>query len=264
MRTNDTYTNALKRQPTCGKAVEKHKYTKIVATAAISAFVVCVLLVKVIIPEVKYINAVEMYGEEFVQEFQSLNVGDHIVLGAYEQDNNMQNGQEGIEWVVLTRDDNKVLVISKYAIDCLPFNKTNGKVPWSNCTLRTWLNNDFIHKAFSAEEQRLLVTTKVSPYLHPEHPRTDQGGLTKDKVFLLSVVEANRYGISGRRWTSTAYARAQAGNYRNSSEEWVRLRTSFINQITAAVIQEDGSVDHGIDVNHACCIRPVMWISLGF
>lgn len=256
---------AEEEQIAARKAQEKRKRTKILAVAAISVIVIfIILLVTVIIPNVKYNNAVEMYGEEFVQDFQSLDVGDQLVLGTYEQDNNMQNGQEGIEWVVLARDGNKVLVISKYAIDCLPYNKIYSEVSWANCTLRTHLNFDFIHRAFTPEEQKLLVTTKVSPDPHPEKPWTDQGSSTKDKVFLLSVAEANQYGISGRRWTSTAYTLAQAGTYKKVCEDWLRLRTSFSNQITASVIQEDGSVDHGIDVHYACCIRPVMWLSLGF
>ena len=42
-------------------------------------------------------------------------VGDEIVFGTYEQDGDSNNGTEDIDWIVLDRNDNKALVISKYS-----------------------------------------------------------------------------------------------------------------------------------------------------
>ena len=43
-------------------------------------------------------------------------VGDIIQFGHYEQDNNLDNGSEAIEWIVLDYDEanHKVLLLSKY------------------------------------------------------------------------------------------------------------------------------------------------------
>lgn len=48
-------------------------------------------------------------------------VGDTVLLGTYEQDGQEANGREPIEWVVLDRQDNTMLLISTYALDCVDF-----------------------------------------------------------------------------------------------------------------------------------------------
>ncbi|MBQ5607687.1 MAG: hypothetical protein IIU86_01525 [Oscillospiraceae bacterium] len=62
--------------------------------------------------------------------------GDVITFGTYEQDNNLDNGAETIEWLVLNREGNKALVISKYCLEQMPFNNTLAPVTWENCTIR--------------------------------------------------------------------------------------------------------------------------------
>ena len=72
-------------------------------------------------------------------------VGHYVSFGKYEQDNNTSNGKEKIEWLVLEVKDGKALVISKYALDCKPYNTSSTNVTWETCSLRNWLNNDFIN-----------------------------------------------------------------------------------------------------------------------
>lgn len=62
--------------------------------------------------------------------------GDVITFGAYEQDGNSSNGTEAIEWIVLERDGNKVLVLSLYCHEQMPFNNTLAPVTWEKCSLR--------------------------------------------------------------------------------------------------------------------------------
>ena len=52
----------------------------------------------------------------------SVNIGDYVTFGTYEQDNNLKNGAEAIEWQVLDKKDCKVLLLSKYALDAKPYN----------------------------------------------------------------------------------------------------------------------------------------------
>ena len=141
------------------------------------------------------------------------NVGESVFFGTYEQDNNTDNGQEGIEWVVLAKEDDKLLVISKYALDCQPYNTEWTDVTWENCTLREWLNDEFFQMAFSEDEQAMIPTVTIAnedtQYYYKEtdlflyysfqeengYERriTDGGADTQDKVFLLSAFEAENY-----------------------------------------------------------------------
>ena len=69
--------------------------------------------------------------------------GDIITFGKYEQDNKKSNGKEDIEWIVLAREGNKVLVLSRYALASKPYNNKKTDVTWETCSLRKWLDKDF-------------------------------------------------------------------------------------------------------------------------
>ena len=196
-------------------------------------------------------------------------IGSIIKLGKYEQDNNTSNGSEDIEWIVLAKDIDKMLVISDKAIDCKPYNTSSANVTWETCSLRNWLNNDFINSAFSATEKTMISSVKVSADKNPDYD-TDAGNDTEDKVFLLSIEEANRYFKydSERRCIPTEYAKANgAFTYKIDGTTncfwWLRSQGGCSNK-SASVVNSDGTVNkygNAVDDNRDC-VRPAMWISL--
>ena len=117
-------------------------------------------------------------------------VGTYVTFGSYEQDNDLSNGKEDIEWLVLAREDNKALLISRYSLDNKPYSEHEKDVPWENCSLRKWLNDNFLNEAFSSDEQNSIITSVVTADENPYH-QLSQGNDTMDKVFILSVIEAN-------------------------------------------------------------------------
>ena len=65
---------------------------------------------------------------------QKAKVGDYVLFGAYEQDNDLDNGKEAIEWRVLDKKDDKILVISRYALDYMDFNEVSqDSFMWQDC-----------------------------------------------------------------------------------------------------------------------------------
>lgn len=170
---------------------EEIKQKKLKKVFIIITSIICVLLIfgvvlkSVIIPSVMYHSAVKMVAngeyKEAIDKFESLgdykdcknkaneafekykikkikeaNVGDIIYYGSYEQDNNISNGKENIEWRVLAKENNRILGISDKALDCKPFNETKENVTWRTCTLRKWLNDDFFNSAFSNAEKSVF------------------------------------------------------------------------------------------------------------
>ncbi len=139
-----------------------------------------------------------------------------VTLGSFEQDNNDTNGSEPIEWIILFSDEDKALVISKYVLDCLPFNKGFAESNWENSSVRKALNSDFLNAAFTAEEQARIIETDI-PSVEPDayiEQRTaeikaeqaaagtegENTGIleievpgTRDRVFLLSDFEVKKY-----------------------------------------------------------------------
>ena len=50
----------------------------------------------------------------------------YVTFGHYEQDNDLTNGKEPIEWRVLKEEGGEVMLITRYALDAKPYNETAG------------------------------------------------------------------------------------------------------------------------------------------
>ena len=237
---------------------------------SIIAAIVCVCIVFLLVRQ-------EVVKQQKISEkteiLKSVEVGDTVTFGTYEQDDNISNGKEDIEWLVLAKEENKIFVISDKALDCKLYDTSYTSVTWETCSLRAWLNNDFLNTAFDAAEKKMIMNTKVSADKNPEYD-TDPGNETTDKLFLLSISEVTEYfdDDESRKCVPTAYAKAR-GTYtsnRNktvSGEETCRwwLRSPGDIQSTVAFINYDGSVyKFGSSAyrNYDDAVRPAMWITI--
>ena len=202
---------------------------------------------------------------KFKETLKGIKVGNYIKFGEYEQDNNTANGKEDIEWLVLEVKDGKALVISKYALDCKPYNTSDTAVTWEICTLRKWLNNDFLGSAFSANEKAMIPTVTVSADKNPDWS-TNPGNATQDQVFLLSITEVNKYfsSDSARQCEPTDFAVANGAGKRDNGNCWWWLRSPGFDQGDAASVNFYGFVyEFGLDVNDGdLVVRPALWIDL--
>lgn len=206
-------------------------------------------------------------GEENIESdniFAVAEVGDYVYFGSYEQDNDTSNGTEAIEWLVLTKEENRALVVSKYALDCKPYNEIKTSVRWQDSTLRVWLNNEFYNSAFSADERgRILLSDN-------ENLGTavgiSGGDNTEDRVFLLSVDELSYFGDAENRACSvTDYAVAHGAIKHESSGNcmwW--LRSIGYSPMYGSYIKYGGALNTtGSEVDDDyLCVRPAMWVSL--
>lgn len=198
--------------------------------------------------------------------FSKAQVGDYVIFGTYEQDSNSSNGKEDIEWLVLAREGDRLLVISKYALDCQKYNTTITGVTWASCSLRTWLNGTFINNAFSSDEQAMIRSTTVTADKNPSYS-TSPGNDTNDKLFLLSITEVNKYFStdSARQCQGTAYCYAQGAYKASNGNCWWWLRSPGNYSYYAARVDDDGSVYNRGDyvIYGAIAVRPALWMDLG-
>lgn len=211
-------------------------------------------------------KANSIYDKYMVEKLKVAKAGDYVFFGAYEQDNNTSNGKEDVEWLVLEVKDGKALVVSKYALDCKQYNTSNTDVTWETCTLRKWLNNDFINAAFSSYEKTMIPTVTVLADKNPDYS-ANPGNATQDQVFLLSITEANKYfnSTGARQCEPTDYAVAN-GTWESDSDNfcWWWLRSRGYGQGSAARVSGGGivsSAGYDVDYNNGA-VRPAMWISL--
>ena len=137
--------------------------------------------------------------------------GDIVTFGSYEQDNNLNNGSEDIEWLVLgITKDGKNMLLSRYCLDCVQFNDKMVGVTWEDSYVREWLNDTFLNEAFTRTEQKYLQEIYSEMLCNPQYG-TSGGNSTRDMVTLLSIEEAEALFASDkdRRCGATSYARRQ-------------------------------------------------------
>ena len=98
-------------------------------------------------------------------------------------------------WRILdiSDDDSTMLVIAENNLEEMKFRKVFAENNWETSTIRQWLNGEYPAKLPSELKESILVTTVINPE-NPEY-HTPGGIPTKDRVFLLSIEEAERYLI---------------------------------------------------------------------
>ena len=162
-----------------------------------------------------------------------------------------------LKWRVVKIRGTKATLLADRMPDSHPFHDYDEDTDWSRCSLRAWLNGEFILRAFSEEERDALVET-ANDNDRNSYYGTDCGPTTLDKVFILSAYEiyasavATAYGFyagSGiddpaKRFRSTLYAKCRGAwwssvdAYRGNSF-WM-MRTSGYTNASAAYVCDFG------------------------
>lgn len=191
--------------------------------------------------------------------------GEFLEFGSYHVAVN--NPKMPLRWRILSIEEDKALIITFMGIDVRNFNDTQGNSNWENSSMRKWLNTEFYSEAFTDSEKQLIVEADLMNYKNVTY-RTDNGGKTKDKVFLLSIDEVERYFPTNqeRIVKPTAYARNKGIFIAPNGNVWWWLRSSGSTEAYAADVDYGGDVDkYGNDRYYGVnCVRPAIWISLAF
>lgn len=193
-----------------------------------------------------------------IKNKNNTNVGKYIKMGSYPQ---TATGQiQPIEWIILSQEGNKMLLLSKYGLDVKPFESFNNRQypidsanNWEYSEIRQWLNNDFYNQAFTEQEKKHI---------------TDFKG---DNVFLLSSEEAET-GIykyfqcdRDRQCKPTEYAVANGAYYKGNCIWWLRSATtnpSYFGARKVDAIGFDGDWRNLSPTADDVAVRPALWINL--
>lgn len=90
---------------------------------------------------------------------------------------------EDIEWLIIDKNDDNVLLLSKKIIDCKNYNDEKVETSWSQSSLRKWLNHDFVDEALIDIPKNLYGNLNDFGFVH----------IKGDKVSLLSVSMCEKY-----------------------------------------------------------------------
>ncbi len=142
-----------------------------------------------------------------------------VTFGVYEQDGDAENGAEPIQWRVLEKNENEMLLLSEYILESKPYHEVLDNVIWEESTLRKWLNGEFFAGAFSEEEQRYIAESTNKNPGNTDWQVPDAKD-TVDKVFLPCAVEIYDGFIPERYVKARASEYAKANGVEVRSEEY--------------------------------------------
>ena len=206
-----------------------------------------------------------------------------------------KNGQDPyyyidpVKWRVLSNASGQLFLLSDQNLDVFQYHTDSESVTWEKSTMRSWLNgygashntggdsgtdytsDNFIDTAFSDGEQGAIVDTTVVNDDNPDY-NTEGGENTNDKIFLLSIAEAQNSSYfaddNSRIATNTAYV-ADGGKidgYVNGVGEadywWLRSPGKY-DDLAADVTHKGGVFSYGLNVyGENLAVRPAFNLDL--
>ena len=186
-----------------------------------------------------------------------LKIGDCYTFGKW--------GGEDIEWRVLDVKEGKALLITERAIDSRQYNEEKCDVTWQDCTLRSWLNGEFLGGAFSGSERGRISETSAENKGNAEYG-TKGGPDTEDRVFCLSIDEVGSYFANdGDRICFPTRCAKEDGVWTDDDgvcRWWLRSPGNF--QDSAAYVNVVGCVNESGCVVRSVSngVRPALWLKL--
>ena len=203
-------------------------------------------------------NIKDYSSDTLIDDMETIN------FGTYPINDISGKTKEPIEWIVLEKNNNDALLLSKYIIDCKCYNNEFKDITWENCDLRKFLNDDFYNEAFNDDERKKIQNAKILNTDNEEY-KTVGGNDTYDKIFCLSIDEIKKYFGSGKKVNdgfeldknvstkATNYAKNIINNgsklfvssendwYNGNSSYWLRSPGYFKN--CSSCILENGFLD---------------------
>ena len=196
-------------------------------------------------------------------------LGGDVWLGHYEQDGDYSNGAEVIEWIIIAKKHNALLLLSKYCLDGAIYHTSESDITWENSVLRTWLNQSFYYDAFDEYERQFILSTELDNMDNP-WAGTPGGSNTTDNVFCLSLNDYDLLSQEEAYGHPTTFAATKGIEVYNDIYCPWWLRTPGNNSSSAAFVWVDK--DNGgtlmlfgggtpVD-NTGIAVRPAIWFSV--
>lgn len=189
---------------------------------------------------------------------------DVIINGSkYHKTENNYFKYEPIKWRVLHYENSEAFLLADAILDSQPYHSENEEIDWEKSSIRAWLNNEFINKAFSNEENKAINTVELINKDNSKYG-TQGGKNISDKLFLLSLSEVDEteeskeYGFWDKKTR-----KCKNDNFSEETYFWW-LRSPGNSSHDAAGVYYYGWVfGYGYDVQEpAGGIRPALYLNL--
>ena len=172
---------------------------------------------------------------------------------------------EPIKWRVLQSENGEAFLLSDVILDKQAYNENDEYITWKESSLRAWLNDKFMNRAFSDEEKEKVNITEV---VNKDNPvfGTKGGKNTSDKIFLLSLAEVSGKKDGKKYGLLDDEMKACENSDFSKNGSWWWLRSPGDDRYCAAVVNSDGWVyGDGSRVNGSDDgVRPALHLNLSF
>ncbi len=226
-------------------------------------FILIVLLMGIVIGIGWFIYAswIRLAGE-YEKELETLSqaqVGDVVTFGRYDT-NPTSIGTDRLQWIVLQKEGNTLMLITKQGIAGSVYHQKHAEVNWKESDLCAFLNDTLYDDIFSRYEQEIIVDNPVSD----------------DRLSLLSEIEVETFFADdiSRQLSITDVAKSKGTNVNSASKanrwdmkgyrsSWWWLRGEQVSK-TAPIVTEDGIVltDEKYVNKPNGAVRPVVWVQV--
>ena len=170
---------------------------------------------------------------------------------------------EPIKWRILQSENGEAFLLSDVILDKQAYNENDEYITWKESSLRAWLNDKFMNRAFSDEEKEKINITEV---VNKDNPvfGTKGGKNTSDKIFLLSLAEVSRKKDGKKYGLLDDEMKACENSDFSKKVSWWWLRSPGDDRYCAAVVNSDGWVyGDGSRVNGSDDgVRPALHLNL--
>ena len=213
----------------------------------------------------------ELAAADVLLPYRAAEKGSIVSFGHFEQDNDLSNGPEPIQWIVLDKMDGQLLLLSASCLKGMAYNTAAfTPVTWETSSLRAWLNEDFFSSAFTEEEKALILTVSNE---NPDHSivETPGGRDTRDRVFVLCERDtviylndpADQEAVGKAPTTEYAKANGLQTDEEGYASWWLRSPGRYGDH--AACVGNLGDFYYvGLGVKAGdVAIRPAIWIKTG-
>ena len=180
-----------------------------------------------------------------MKPYAEAEVGDEVRIGNY-------------DWIVVEKQVDKILVVSKYSVGVRDFVGAGWEITWDISGVREYLNGEFLNNHLKAgDEKSLILPTQIATQDNPEYGTTGGAEVT-DRVFLLSYEEVLRYFPNDQDRMLTTETD------KNTTVTWW-LRTMGKDITYAVCVDENGKILlEGYSTSPFAPVklhaRPAMWI----
>lgn len=223
--------------------------------------------------ELANLKRLQYLEEGRFDSFINAEEGDSFFFGTYMQGKSGE--MEPVEWVVLDRQYDKMLVITA---KCLEYDWFGGN-NWVESRTREMLNSSMFNQMFSTEEKTAVLTTTVHSDLRDTYDfdKIVESFDSEDKLFLLSEDEVLMYmpTYTSRYAPATSYCydselsepmwmtRTTEGSYAQAENWEPNSSTIYTKCVVITVLADKDRAAFGSAyTGDERYIRPAMWLSI--